>query len=85
MIKNYALCNHARDAFYMAVAIKGVCEMWGHPYNSTVARRNYKRYISNEPCDLIKCTLMGLETPDYPARGSFIVRTTANYPFCGKY
>ena len=68
----------------MAVAIKGECKMWGHRYNSTLAHHKYGKFISNEPCNERNCNLMGLETPDYPARGSFIVQTTGTYPFCGK-
>ena len=69
----------------MAIAIKGVCKMWGHPYDSTVSHRNYEKYVSNEQCSHENCTVMGLETPNYPARGNFIVRTTEHEPFCGEY
>lgn len=38
-----------------------------------------------EKCDADSCIPMGLDTPNYPARGVFVIETPLDAPFCGWY
>ena len=43
---------------------------------------NYKKLIPEDTCDMTSCIVMGLDTPMYPARGSFAMDREGTYPFC---
>ncbi|XP_012276801.1 pancreatic triacylglycerol lipase [Orussus abietinus] len=79
---NLATCSHSRASRYMAAAIRGPCTMWGYRYSASYSHLQYTKFVLDDECSADNCTPMGLNTPKYPARGSFATPTTGVYPFC---
>ncbi|KAK2580877.1 hypothetical protein KPH14_005949 [Odynerus spinipes] len=82
VIYNLATCSHTRAPRYMADAIKGPCKMWGYRYNAKFSHLLYTDFIINNTCSDESCSLMGLDTETYPARGNFAMQTSGTSPFC---
>ncbi|KAK0164528.1 hypothetical protein PV328_003145 [Microctonus aethiopoides] len=82
ILYNLATCSHSRAPRYMAAAIKESCHMWAHRYHLESASLRWRNFIADEKCDKISCTIMGLQTTQFPARGNFVIETSGTYPFC---
>ncbi|XP_034945186.1 pancreatic triacylglycerol lipase-like [Chelonus insularis] len=82
ILYNLATCSHTRAPRYMAAAIKEPCHMWAYRYNATTASFRWSDFIIDDKCDVDSCSMMGLETVHFPARGNFAFETSGIYPFC---
>lgn len=82
-------CSHSRSYEYLTEAINNTdCRMWGHKQSVARNRISWARsFPSPVPekqgeCKQGRCLPVGLDTPDYPARGTFSVVTGSSSPFC---
>ncbi|XP_043673576.1 inactive pancreatic lipase-related protein 1-like [Vespula pensylvanica] len=82
VLYNLASCSHTRAPRYMIAAINGPCKMWGYRYNAKYSHLEYSNFIINKTCTKESCSLMGLDTQNYSARGNFAMETSGSYPFC---
>ena len=55
-----------------------------HFFSSWATGGNLGIVVSNGKCEPGACIPLGLDTPKYPARGTFSVGTGPSKPYCGK-
>ncbi|XP_067005271.2 inactive pancreatic lipase-related protein 1 [Anabrus simplex] len=91
VISNIVSCPHGRSYGVFTASIKNSnCTFWGHPVSilndvaGLVSRGYLHRFLtpSNEDCTVKLCSPLGLDSINYPARGTFNVATTSDEPFC---
>ncbi|XP_034244494.1 pancreatic triacylglycerol lipase-like [Thrips palmi] len=82
-------CSHTRSYHVFTEAIANTtCRFWGHKTSVARQRLKWRKSVAAEvpvkegPCRSGKCVPIGLDTPDFPARGSFAVVTGSDSPYC---
>ncbi|XP_015430256.1 PREDICTED: pancreatic lipase-related protein 2-like [Dufourea novaeangliae] len=78
-----SICSHGRSYIYLTESlmsdVKHNCTFWAHHWD--LSYRNFMK-IAVEPCNKNTCTEMGINSINYPQRGTFFVATSNSIPFC---
>ncbi|XP_026292593.1 phospholipase A1 [Frankliniella occidentalis] len=82
-------CSHSRSYEYFTEALNNTsCLMWGHKTSTGRQRLLWRKSVPSPvtsrstECTKGRCIPIGLDTPSYPARGAFSVKTGSAAPFC---
>ncbi|XP_054273793.1 pancreatic triacylglycerol lipase-like isoform X2 [Macrosteles quadrilineatus] len=82
-------CSHGRSYEYFTNVLQDDCTIWcklagvtRHLLNGVTLGYIDPLFSRVQKCDAKVCIPLGLDTPDYTARGVFAATTSNNYPYC---
>lgn len=90
VISKWVACSHGKSYLYYTEALlNDYCTFWarstsyfGTAFDVATFGKTAPIVEKFDKCTLDKCSPIGLEVQEYPARGAFSVSTNANSPYC---
>lgn len=89
-ISEWVSCSHGRSYKYYIESLENdYCKFWGRQSGYLLKKlQTFTLGLSEEkiqklsPCNLEKCSYIGLNSRNLPLRGIFLISTHSNSPFC---